>query len=162
MNEISTDRVADFIVRHKLDAEIVSTPEGVPTVETAALALDVAVEQIIKTLVFVDSTSQLVIAIACGTGRVDRAKLAKCAETGKLKFASAQQVVETTGYPPGGVAPVDLPDKAIVVVDTRVLDQDVVYGGSGTDLHMMRIRTEDVVRLNHAKTGDILQGSDGA
>jgi hypothetical protein len=46
-----------------------------------------------------------------------------------------------------------------VIVDDNVAAQTVVYGGSGTDVHMMRIRTEDIIRLNGATIGDILQAS---
>lgn len=157
MTTPSTERVQRFIDRHELDAEIVSTPQGVPTVELAARALHVSVDQIIKTLVFTTPGGQLVIAIACGTGRVDRKKIASIAGVDKLKLAPAQVVLDATGYPPGGVAPVDLPTDAIVIVDQRVLAQPAVYGGSGTDLHMMRIRTADIIRLNNASTGDLLQ-----
>jgi Cys-tRNA(Pro) deacylase len=157
VSEPSTERVTAFIAAHALDAQIISTPGGVPTVETAAKALDVDVDQIIKTLVFVDSQDRLVIAIACGTGKVDRRKLAAVAGTSKLKLAPADLVLESTRYPPGGVAPVGLPATATIIVDERVAIQDVVYGGSGTDLHMTRIRTEDVIRLNQAVVGAILQ-----
>ncbi|HET9661540.1 MAG TPA: YbaK/EbsC family protein [Thermomicrobiales bacterium] len=157
MSEPSTERVATFIAAHTLDAEIISTPDGVPTVETAALALGVEVDQIVKTLVFVDSQKRPVIAIACGLGKIDRHKLADAANTSKLKLAPADLVLETTGYSPGGVAPIDLPDGIRVIVDRCVAAQDVVYGGSGTDLHMMRIRTKDIIRLNAASIGDILQ-----
>lgn len=160
MSEPTTDRVAAFIARHALDAEIISTPEGVPTVETAAAALGVSVEKIVKTLVFVDSQHTLVIGIACGTDRVDRHKLAVAAGTSKLKMASAQQVLDSTGYPPGGVAPLDLPANAVVIVDRHVAAQDEVFGGSGTDLHMVRLHVADIVRLNHARIADILQASE--
>ena len=159
MTEPSTARVAAFIEDHALDAEIISTPEGVPTVETAAAALGVDVEQIVKTLVFVDAQDRLVIAIACGTGKVDRGKLADAAGSSKLKLAPAHLVIESTGYPPGGVAAIDLPEHAVVIVDQRVASQSEVYAGSGTDLHMMRIRPEDIIRLNGASIGDILQAS---
>lgn len=159
MTNPSLHRVQEFIAQHDLDAEILSCPDGVPTVEMAAAALGVPVDRIVKTLVFASSTGQLVIAIACGLDRVDRSKLAKLTGASKLKLASAQLVLDGTGYPPGGVAPVDLPSHAIVIVDRRVLDQPIVYGGSGTDLHMMRIRPQDIVRLNDAITADILQSS---
>lgn len=160
MTEPSTTRVEAFIAAHGLDAQVISTPAGVPTVEAAATALNVAADQIIKTLVFANADGQLVIAIACGTGRVDRNRLAQAAATGKLTFASADVVLATTGYPPGGVAPIGLPVEAIVIVDEQVMNQPIVYGGSGTDLHMIRIRPCDIVRLNDASIAPILQ-SDG-
>lgn len=156
MTNPSTDRVVSFIQRHSLDAEIIPTPDGVPTVETAAQALGVETNQIIKTLVFLGPEDELVIAIACGTGRVDRKRLAAAVDLPKLSMASSEIVLESTGYPAGGVAPVDLPDRAHIVVDTRVIDQDWVFGGSGTDLHMIRIRSADIVALNRAQIASIL------
>lgn len=153
----STVRVRAFIDQHKLDAEIISTPEGVPTVETAAAALGVPVDRILKTLVFVGPSDEVVIAIACGTGKVDRRKLAEAAELPRVSIASSAFVLVSTGYPAGGVAPVDLPRDAIVVIDEHVLTQEQVYGGSGTDLHMLRIRSADIERLNHARIASILQ-----
>jgi Cys-tRNA(Pro) deacylase len=157
VSEPSTERVATYIAAHNLDAEIIATPDGVPTVETAAAALGVDVDQIVKTLVFVDSQDRMVIAIACGTGKVDRRKLSDAAGTSKLNLAPAELVIASTGYAPGGVAPVDLPKHAAVIVDERVAAQSEVYAGSGTYLHMMRIRPEDIIRLNGATIGDILQ-----
>jgi prolyl-tRNA editing enzyme YbaK/EbsC (Cys-tRNA(Pro) deacylase) len=154
--ERSTSRVEEFITKHELDAEIISTPQGVPTVESAAAALGVPVELILKTLVFTGPSDELVIAIAAGTGRVDRRKLAIVAGLSKVSIASPETVLATTGYPAGGVAPVDLPLDAIVIVDEQVVQRDEFYGGAGTDLHMMRIRSNDIVRLNRATVASIL------
>lgn len=155
----STQRVEAFIIRHSLDAEIISAPDGVPTVETAAAALGVPAEQILKTLVFRGPSGEIVIAIACGTGRVDRQKLAGAANLPKVTIAAPDIVLAATGYPAGGVAPVDLPEDSIVVVDEQVLWQEQLFGGSGTDLHMLRIRAEDIVRLNSARIAPILRDS---
>ena len=155
--EPSTTRVEDFVARHSLDAEIISTPSGVPTVETAAAALGVPVDRILKTLVFTGPADEVVIAIACGTGKVDRQKLAVSAGLPKVRISSPDVVLAATGYPAGGVAPVDLPDSAIVVIDERVVQQERVYGGSGTDLHMLRIRVADIVRLSKARIASILR-----
>jgi prolyl-tRNA editing enzyme YbaK/EbsC (Cys-tRNA(Pro) deacylase) len=161
VSEASTERVAAFIAKHDLDAEIIATPDGVPTVETAAAALGVGVDQILKTLVFVDPNDLIVIGIASGTGRVDRAKLAAAAGTGKLKLAPATLVFDATGYAPGGVAPFDLPSEIPVVVDETAAAQREVFGGSGTDLHMMRVHMADVIRLNEARIAPILQDPTG-
>jgi len=153
----STARVAAFIAKHELDAEIIATPAGVPTVEAAAAALDVSVDRILKTLVFTGPSDEMVIAIACGTGRVVRRKLAEAAGLPKVAIASPEIVLAKTGYPAGGVAPIDLPSSAIVVIDEHVVRQKEVFGGSGTDQHMMRIRTADIAHLNDARIAPILR-----
>ena len=157
MTDPSTARVVAFIARHDLDAEIISTPDGGPTVETAAAALGVPVDRILKTLVFTGPAGEIVIAIACGTGRVDRRRLADAAGLPKVAIASQDAVFAATGYPAGGVAPVDLPSGALIVLDEQVVLQEEVFGGSGTDLHMMRIRPSDIVRLTNARIAPILR-----
>lgn len=142
---------------HQLDAEILPTPKGVPTVESAAAALGVAADQIIKTLVFIGPQHHLVIAIASGTARVDRKKLAAAAGLVSVRFASPELVLASTGYPAGGVAPIGLPDEVPVIIDDRVLTYDEVYGGAGNDLHMMRIRSADLITLNQAIVTSIIQ-----
>ena len=104
-----------------------------------------------------NASGDQVIALSPDVRVVDRRKLAEVAGTSKLKLAPAALVLETTGYAPGGVAPVGLPPGVAIVVDERVAAQDAVYGGSGTDLHMMRIRTRDVIRLNGALVAEIVQ-----
>lgn len=156
MNATETKRVQAFIQRHRLDAEVFPTPAGVPTVEAAAAALGVSVDQIIKTLIFTGPADELVIAVACGTAKVDRAKLAEASGLARVRIAAPDAVFATTGYPAGGVAPVDLPERAIVVVDTAVAEQPVLYGGSGDELHMLRIKSVDIVRLNRATIAPIL------
>ncbi|MCA9858294.1 MAG: hypothetical protein KC438_01160 [Thermomicrobiales bacterium] len=160
MTQPSTVRVERFIAQHQLDAEVISTPDGVPTVELAATALGVEPDQIIKTLVFVGPADELVIAIACGTGRVDRKKLAALAALPKLSLASADRVLSATGYPAGGVAPIDLPASARVFVDEQVAQRPELYGGAGTDLHMVRLQSADIIRLNHATIAPLLQSVD--
>lgn len=155
--EPSTARVEAFIARHGLDAEIIPTPTGVPTVESAAGALGVPVDRILKTLVFMGPANEVVIAIACGIGKVDPRKLAVAAGLPKVSIASSNTVLAATGYAAGGVAPVDLPIGAIVVMDERVVAQDQVYGGSGTDVAMLRIRSFDIVRSNQARVAPILR-----
>jgi prolyl-tRNA editing enzyme YbaK/EbsC (Cys-tRNA(Pro) deacylase) len=157
MTAPTTARVEAFISKHALDAELIATPAGVPTVETAAAALGVSPEQILKTLVFIGPMDEVVIAIACGPGRVDRQKLAGASGLSNVKIASPAFVFAATGYLAGGVAPVDLPKDAIVVVDTEVLQQEQLFGGSGTELHMLRIHANDIVVLNEARIAPILQ-----
>ncbi|MEK6716245.1 MAG: YbaK/EbsC family protein, partial [candidate division NC10 bacterium] len=63
--------LADFILEHDLQAEIVSPGAHMPTVDAAAAAVGVAPEQIFKSLLFQAKAGQCVMVIACGNGRVD-------------------------------------------------------------------------------------------
>jgi Cys-tRNA(Pro) deacylase len=157
MNETATPpHLQAFLQEHGVDHEIVAPGVPMPTVPAAAAAIGVEVDQILKTLLFDDGNGGFVVAIACGTGRVDRARLAAVSGAKKLRVADAPDVLRVTGYPAGGVAPLGLPDHLPVVVDTAVTMLPVAWGGAGREELLMRVAPADIVRLNNATVADIV------
>jgi Cys-tRNA(Pro) deacylase len=130
-----------------------------PTVPAAAAAIGVDVAQVLKTLLFEDRKGGFVVAIACGTGRVDRARLAAATESAKLRVADAPDVLRVTGYPAGAVAPLALPPELPVVVDAAVMELPVAWGGAGREELLLRISPADIVRLNNATIAEIVAPS---
>src|SRR5574341_550192 len=63
--------LADFILEHGLQAEIVAPGAHMPTVDAAAAAMKVASEQIFKSILFQARDGHCVMVVACGNGRVD-------------------------------------------------------------------------------------------
>jgi prolyl-tRNA editing enzyme YbaK/EbsC (Cys-tRNA(Pro) deacylase) len=72
-----------------------------------------------------------------------------------LKLAQPDTVLRTAGYAVGGVPPVGHTSGLRVVIDKRVLDYPIVYGGGGDEQHMLRISPADIVRLTGAVVADI-------
>jgi Cys-tRNA(Pro) deacylase len=131
-----------------IDAEIVSPGAPMPTVPLAAEAVGCAVEQIIKTVVFVTHDRLPIVAIANGTRRIDRQRLAAAVGVGSLKLVDPEFVLEMTGYPAGGVSPVGIrTTTAPVIIDIAVLDQESVYGGAGTEDDLLHLSTRDLVAV---------------
>ncbi len=125
-----------------IDAEIVSPGSPMPTVPLAAEALGCTVEQIIKTVVFATRDLHAVIAIANGTRRIDRRRLAEAVGAASLKLADPEFVLDVTGYPAGGVSPIGIRTAGVpVIVDIAVLDQDSDYGGAGTEDDLLHSTT---------------------
>lgn len=145
-----------FLEQHSVSHEIVAPGVPMPTVPAAAAAIGVGVEQILKTLLFDDRNGGFVVAIACGTGRVDRARLAAVAGSVKLRVAEAPDVQRITGYPAGGVAPLALPRHLPVVVDAAVMALPVAWGGAGREDLLLRVAPPDIVRLNNATVAEIV------
>ncbi|MDQ2684172.1 MAG: YbaK/EbsC family protein, partial [Chloroflexota bacterium] len=151
------DRVRHALELLQIDAAIVSPGVPMPTVPLAAEAIGCAPDQIIKTVVFSTTDGSAVIAIANGTSRIDRQVLASVAGVAKLKLADPTFVLERTGYPAGGVSPVGIRDDAAqIVIDRRVLEQEVVYGGAGTEDDLLRLRTPDLVQVTRARIAEIV------
>ncbi len=145
----------DYLRRHECVAEIVSPGVPMPTVPLAAAAIGVEPEQILKSLVFVYGSGTAVLAVASGTGKINRAKLAAAAHTGHLKLADAGTVRAVTGFPVDGVAPVGHAIQIQVIVDHAVLALSDAYGGGGADDVLLRISPADIVRLTDGVVADI-------
>jgi Cys-tRNA(Pro) deacylase len=149
-----------FLKRHDVSAEFIAPGVPMPTVPSAAAAIGVPEEHILKTLVFA-SDHQCVVAIANGAGRVSRALLAAATGLPKLRAARPDMVEEYTGYPAGGVSPLGLPPDLPVVVDVGVARIPIAFCGGGRVELLLRVATADVIRLNNAVVRRIVEESVG-
>ena len=107
----------------------------------AAATLGVSASAIVKSIVLEHRQEPrgACLAIVPGDCRVSRAKVATALAVGRLRLAPAEVVKEATGYRPGGVPPIGHRQPLQVVIDRRVFDHDVVYGGGGDEWHMLRL-----------------------
>jgi Cys-tRNA(Pro) deacylase len=141
-----------FIDRHDIQATILPLEEHTPTVSDAARVLQVENDQIIKSLVFqVDGEPLLVI--NNGPARVDRRKLAAYLGVGrkKVKFADPEYALTITGYIVGSMPPFGHRNKLRTLVDSAVLNLDVIYGGGGDIDAMMRLTPEILQAVSKAE-----------
>lgn len=144
--------LALFIKQHNIDAELIPLDTHTPTVETAAVAVGVSPDQIVKTLLFmVDEKAVLVI--ANGTGRIDRRMLGKHFGVSRKKttFADPNTVQELTGYTVGAVPPIGHRTAIPALVDPSVVAQEMVYGGGGSDTTLMRLKPQDILAHNQVE-----------
>ena len=146
-----------YLANHAIEAEFLSPGVAMPTVATAAEAIGVPEEQILKTLLFVGGDGGYVVAIASGVKRVDRNLLAQASGLVKPRAAKPEAVKEVIGYPAGGVAPLALPAKVPVVVDSAVVALPVAFGGGGCEHLLLRVQPADIVRFNNATVASIVQ-----
>ncbi|HVO70668.1 MAG TPA: YbaK/EbsC family protein [Aggregatilineaceae bacterium] len=146
-----------YIDAHAIPAQIVALPTPTLTVPTAAEALGVPVDTIVKTVIFfVEETPYAVI--ANGVRRVDPRKLA--AQFGvnrkRIKLADGEAVLALTGYPPGAVPPFGHRQPMPYLMHPGVCDQSVVYAGGGGKAELLRIQSADLRRLTGATLVDVL------
>ena len=73
-----------------------------------------------------------------------------------VRVARVSEVVEATGYEPGGVAP--FPHRAVsrVLIDRSLLGHHEVWIGAGTDSHMAAIPPVELVRVSGAAPVDLV------
>jgi len=158
MGEATLD-LADYIMEHDLQAEIVSPGAHMATVDTAAAAMQVAPEKIFKSILFQAKNGECVMVIACGNGRVDLTRVQAITGLLGLKLAKPDVVFAKTGYPAGGTPPVGHREKFGVIVDTRVAAQEWGYAGGGRPEFLVRIKSADIIRLNDATVHDVVSNT---
>lgn len=144
----STD-LQQFLENQGIEAEIVHLTVETPTVKAAARAVGCEPEQIGKSILFLaDGTPHLVI--ANGTTRVGYKALADhlAINRKRLKMASPSQVLDITGYPVGTVPPFGHKSRLPTIIEAQVMAQDVVYAGGGAINALMRLTTDELLRVS--------------
>ena len=144
-----------FIREHGLDAEVLRLGVKVRTVEQAARALSVPKDQIIKSILLIVDESTPVLAIVGGDKRVDFRAVAKLVGASKVRMAKPEEVLRVCGYVVGGLPPVGHKKPIATIIDEGVMEKPYVFGGGGTDECLLRIRPEDIKRLQHARVSKI-------
>jgi prolyl-tRNA editing enzyme YbaK/EbsC (Cys-tRNA(Pro) deacylase) len=149
------ERVARELRAAAIDATVQEFPDGTPTAEAAAAAVGCRLDQIVKSLVFVcDGT--YVLAMVPGDRRADEARIAAATGAGEVRVARAREVVEASGFEPGGVAPFPLQAVAEVFIERTLLQHDRVWIGAGSPAHMAGLAPGELQRLSGARTADLV------
>ena len=143
-----------FIDENEIEATILSMTEHTPTVPDAARALNVQPEQIIKSLVFLVEEAPLLV-INNGLARVDRRNIATRLGVGRkrVKFASAEQALNITGYVVGSMPPFGHRRKLPTYIDVAVTNLEIIFGGGGDINAMLRLATVELLRVT---AGEVL------
>ena len=141
-----------FMDHHTIQGEILYLSVPTPTVEIAAQALGVAIDQIVKSILFIVH-QQSVLAIANGTALIDKRTLA--AEFGvsrkKVKLATPAEMLVISGYEAGAMPPFGHLQPLPTVIDRQVLSFPEVFAGGGAENAMLRINPSEILRVSAAR-----------
>jgi len=139
-------RVKDYLAQLSFKLEVIEFQEDTHTSELAAKALGVEAAQIAKSLLFVGKEEgQAALVVTCGDMKVDQKKLKQ--ELGyKTKFANPEQVMEITGFPPGGVCPFALRKPITIFLDTSMQRFPIVYAAAGTPHSAVPVTVEQLIQ----------------
>ena len=130
------ERVAAFLREVGAEARLEELPQDTPTAEGAADAIGCTLSQIVKSLVLV-CDGVPVVALVPGDRKADTGKVARLVGARRAAVASAAEVVEATGFRPGGVAPFPLERVSAVLIDRSLLRHRMVWAGAGSDRHVV-------------------------
>jgi prolyl-tRNA editing enzyme YbaK/EbsC (Cys-tRNA(Pro) deacylase) len=137
-----------------IEISIERFPEGTRTAADAARAVGCAVEQIVKSLVFVADESP-VIALVSGANRVDVAKLRDLIGADAVRRADGDEARAATGFPIGGIPPFGHAGPLTVLVDRDLLAHEGLWAAAGLPDAVFSIRPDDLVRASGGRVADV-------
>lgn len=151
------ERVSAVFHAAAVDARIEQFDEGTPTARDAARAVGCDLSQIVKSLVLVCDGAYVLVLVP-GDRRADEHAVAEILGAAEVRVAKPDEVVHATGFEPGGVAP--FPQRAVTqtLMDSSLLQHEVVWIGAGTPAHMAALAPSELVRLAGARTFDVTTG----
>ncbi len=150
------ERTADQL---RISATLHGSLGDTSTVDAAADALGIDPGSIGKSIVLMVADEEPVVVIVPGPDDVDLAAVAEHvnAEADAVRMAKPDEVEEHTGYPVGGVPPLGHKRPLRTLLDERLLGQEAVYAGGGSDDVMLEIEATDLKKLPDVSTGSFVQ-----
>ena len=150
---MSLQSVRAFLADRNLDLPIIELDVSTATVALAAEAHGVEPGRIAKTLAFRLNGEHAILLVAAGDARIDNRKFK--AALGKGKMLQADEVVELTGHPVGGVCPFGLAQPLPIYLDYSLRDFDEVLPAAGTINSAIRISIEQLAEVTGGQWVDV-------
>jgi Cys-tRNA(Pro)/Cys-tRNA(Cys) deacylase len=143
---------------HRYRSVMVNGSFGEEAVDHLGSSLDIAAEQIFKTLVVTApgaGRAGLAVAVVPVPRRMAPKQVAAALGVAKVEMAEAAVVTRTTGYVLGGVSPVGQRRALPTVVDISALDFATVFCSGGRRGLEIELSPADLVAVTDAVVADI-------
>ena len=142
---MSLESVRAWLGKHAPDLRLIEVEESTATVETAAKALGVEPGRIAKTLA-IRAGEHLFLLVTRGDARLDNRKC-KDEFGARPRMLGAEQTLEATGHPVGGVCPFGLKVPLPVYLDETLKAFDLVYPAGGSLKTSVEVTTARLFEL---------------
>ena len=103
----------------------------VDSFEQAASDRNQRPEQVVRSILFQIRPDEFVMVLMAGREQVDWKKLRKLIGRSRVRMATAEEVLDVTGYPVGTVSPFGMKNQVRVLIDPSVLREEEISTGSG-------------------------------
>ena len=127
----------------------------VRSLEQAAQERGQKPEQVVRSILFRIAEDEYVMVLMAGPRQISWQALRRYLGKSRLRMASEEEVMETTGYPLGAVSPFGLPKPIRILVDSSVAGQPELSIGSGERNSTVILSREDLFRaLGEVESGE--------
>jgi prolyl-tRNA editing enzyme YbaK/EbsC (Cys-tRNA(Pro) deacylase) len=155
-SQVFEEKLKAFMDAKDIDGKYLNFEDSCHSVEDAARALGTTPDCIVKNICLVGD-GRFIVVVLKGEDKVDRSRVKEILNLSKVKIASPDEILELSGYPCGGVPSFGF--EAAFLIDTRVLEKDLVYSGGGSTTSLMEITPKEILRANKGIVADVRQGA---
>jgi len=134
------------LLEKNIPHRVFTHPGPVTSLEQAAHERGQQPEQVIRSILFRLAEGEYLMVLMAGPAQIPWKALRKFVGQSRLTMASAEEVLEVTGYEIGAVGPFGLPAPLRILIDASVVAQDEVSFGSGVRGTTIFIGVEDLMR----------------
>jgi len=151
-------RLQRYTEKRQIAAQIVKLTTETATVATAAQALGVLPDQVVKSLLFLVAGNPILV-IANGTARVSTKKIAQHLGVGKRKVRMARpdEVETIAGFGVGAMPPFGHKEPLPTLIDPGVTKQSEIYGGGGTVQAMLRLTPRTLLEVTRGEVVSVTE-----
>jgi len=142
-------KLSNFLLNNNIYAQHLIFEQSCHSVQEAAKAAGTSPENFVKNICMIDNDGNLIVAIVKGEDRASTSRVSKVLNIERPRIASPEEILEKTGYPCGGVPSFGY--KALFLIDTKVMEKDVVYTGGGSQNSLVKISTRELQKANNAE-----------
>lgn len=143
---IYEQRLSAYLQEQHIQAEHLLFNQSCHSVTEAAHAVNASPQEFVKNICLLDSDNRLITAIVKGEDRVSVSRIAKTLQREGLRLATTEEILQKTGYPCGGTPSFGY--QATFLIDPKVMEQELVFTGGGSETSLVKIRTEELIRAN--------------
>jgi len=144
--DIQESKLHAYIEAQGIPAEHLIFETSCHTAAEAAESANATLDDLVKNVCLMAETGEFIVAIVKGADRVDAKRIAAAAGVKKPKHASAEAVLEHTGYAVGGVPSFGY--KATILIDEQVMEKPWVLTGGGSDRSLVKISPQALLEAS--------------
>lgn len=149
-------RVQQALLERGAPFRVVIMPASTHTAQDAAAAIGCTVHQIAKSVIFRASISgRPILVIASGVNRVNERAISELVGESIMK-ASAEFVMESTGFGIGGVPPIGFQRPIQTWIDRTLLDHAEVWAAAGMDHAVFSLNPTALPELTGGTVVDVI------
>tara|TARA_B100000614_G_scaffold178521_1_gene159391 strand:+ start:1157 stop:1615 length:459 start_codon:yes stop_codon:yes gene_type:complete len=134
------------------DLKIIEFDKSTASVEEAALAHEVEPGKIVKTIALI--VEKPILLMTSGDVKIDNKKYKNFFKK-KAKMLTADETLQITSHPIGGVCPFGLPNKLGIYYDKSLNNFDIVIPAAGSTNSSVEVQTKRLIELTSAFEVDV-------